>query len=53
MLIDKKGRVVNPDHLPKSRAKRETALAELREVHTLPHNGKAHSLGERARLVQK
>lgn len=53
MLIDKKGRVVNPGHLPKSRAKREAALAELCEVQAVPHKGKAYSLGERARLVQK
>ena len=32
MLIDKKGRIVDPDKLPKGWAKRKAALAELHEV---------------------
>lgn len=51
MLIDKQGRIVDPDKLPKSRAKREAALAELREV---PGKWRGHAkqftLGARARL---
>ena len=51
MLIDKQGRAVNPDKLPKGKAKREAALAELREV---PDRGRGHgkqfALEQRARL---
>lgn len=51
MLIDKQGRIVNPDKLPKGKAKREAALAELRE---LPGrwrgHGKMFTLEQRARL---
>lgn len=51
MLIDKQGRVVNPDKLPKGKAKREAALAELREV---PGKWRGHAkqftLEARARL---
>ena len=51
MLIDKQGRIVNPDKLPKGKAKREAALAELREV---PDKWRGHAkqftLEARARL---
>lgn len=51
MLIDKQGRVVNPDKLPKGKARREAALAELREVPG-PHkrHGTMFTLDQRARL---
>ena len=51
MLIDKKGRIVDPDKLPKGRAKREAALAELREVPG-PHkrHGTLFTLEQRAVL---
>ncbi len=51
MLIDKKGRIVDPDKLPKGRAKREAALAELREVPG-PHkrHGTMFTLEQRAVL---
>ena len=51
MLIDKKGRIVDPDKLPKGRAKREAALAELREVQG-PHkrHGTTFTLEQRAVL---
>lgn len=49
MLIDKKGRIVDPDKLPKG--KREAALAELREVPG-PHkrHGTMFTLEQRAVL---
>ena len=50
MLIDKQGRVVNPDNLPKGKAKREAALAELREVPDRWRSGKSFTLEQRARL---
>ena len=51
MLIDKHGRVVNPDNLPKGKAKREAALAELREVPgRWRGHGKMFTLEQRARL---
>lgn len=51
MLIDKQGRVVNPDKLPKGKAKREAALAELREVpDRWRGHGKLFTLEQRARL---
>ena len=51
MLIDKKGRSVAPDKLPKGKAKREAALAELREVPG-PHkrHGTMFTLEQRAVL---
>lgn len=51
MLIDKKGRIVDPDKLPKGKTKREAALAELREVPG-PHkrHGTMFTLGPRATL---
>ncbi len=51
MLIDKKGRIVDPDKLPKGRAKREAALAELHEVPG-PHkrHGTMFTLEQRAVL---
>lgn len=53
MLIDKQGRIVDPDKLPKGRAKREAALAELREVPG-PHkrHGTMFTLEQRARLKE-
>lgn len=51
MLIDKQGRVVNPCKLPKGKAKREAALAELCEVPYLASgHGKQFTLEQRARL---
>lgn len=51
MLVDKQGRVVNPDKLPKGKAKREAALAELREVPDYWRgHGKSFTLEQRARL---
>jgi len=51
MLIDKQGRIVNPDKLPKGKAKREAALAELREVpDRWRGHGKSFTLEQRARL---
>ena len=51
MLIDKQGRAVNPDNLPKGRAKREAALAELREVpDSLRGYSKSFTLEQRAHL---
>lgn len=35
MLIDKQGRIVDPDKLPKGRAKREAALPPLTVRHTV------------------
>ena len=51
MLIDKNGRIVGPDKLPKGRARREAALAELREVPG-PHrrHGTMFTLEQRAVL---
>lgn len=51
MLIDKKGRIIYPDKLPKGKAKREAALAELREVPG-PHkrHGTMFTLEQRAVL---
>ena len=51
MLIDKKGRTIDLDKLPKGRAKREAALAELREV-PVPHkrHGAMFTLEQRAVL---
>lgn len=51
MLIDKKGRIIDPEKLPKGKAKREAALAELREVPG-PHkrHGGMFTLEHRARL---
>lgn len=53
MLIDKRGRIVDPDKLPKGKAKREAALAELREVPG-PHkrHGAMFTLEHRARLKE-
>lgn len=54
MLIDKMGRKVNPYKLPKGKAKREAALAELREVPDLWRgHGKMFTLGQRARLREE
>jgi hypothetical protein len=54
MLIDTKGRVVNPDKLPKGKANREAVLAGLKEVpDRWRGHGKSFNLGERARLVEK
>ena len=51
MLIDTQGRIVNPDKLPKGKAKREAALAELREVpDRWRGHGKQFTLEQRARL---
>ena len=51
MLIDKQGRIVNQDKLPKGKAKREAALAELREVpDRWRGHGKSFTLEARARL---
>ena len=51
MLINKQGRAVNPDKLPKGKAKREAALAELREVPDLWRgHGKQFTLEQRARF---
>ena len=51
MLIDKQGRAVNPDKLPKGKAKRHAALAELREVpDRWRGHGKMFTLEQRARL---
>ena len=51
MLIDKQGRTINPDTLPKTKAKREAALAELREVpDRWRGHGKSFTLEQRARL---
>lgn len=51
MLINKQGLIVNPDKLPKGRAKREAALAELREVPgRWRGHGKMFTLEQRARL---
>lgn len=51
MLIDKQGRAVNPDNLPKGKAKREAALAELREVPDRWRGySKSFTLEQRARL---
>ena len=51
MLIDKQGRAVKPDNLPKGKAKREAALAELREVpDRWRGHGKSFTLEQRARL---
>ena len=51
MLIDKKGLIVDPDTLPKGKAKREAALAELREVpDRWRGHGKSFTLEQRARL---
>ena len=51
MLIDKKGGTIDPNKLPKGRAKREAALAELREV-PVPHkrHGTLFTLEQRAVL---
>lgn len=51
MLINKKGLIIDPDKLPKGKAKREAALAELREVPG-PHkrHGTMFTLGQRAVL---
>ena len=51
MLIDKQGRAVNPDNLPKGKAKREAALAELLEVSDRWRRySKSFTLEQRARL---
>lgn len=51
MLIDKQGRIVNPDKLPKGKAKRQAALAELREVPgRWRGHGKMFTIEQRARL---
>lgn len=51
MLIDKHGRAVNQDKLPKGKAKRQAALAELREVPgSWRGHGKMFTLEQRARL---
>lgn len=53
MLIDNKGRKVNPDNLPKGRREREAALAGMREVLAYPSRGHStfFNVRERARLV--
>ena len=51
MLIDKQGRAVSPNKLPKGKARREAALAELREVpDRWRGHGKSFTLEQRARL---
>lgn len=51
MLIDAKGRQVNPENLPKGKAKREAVLATLREAPSpWRGHGKDFTLAKRARL---
>lgn len=52
MLLNSKGQVYNPEHLPKGRKQREAVLATLTEVHILPaKGGKTHTLEARAKVV--
>lgn len=54
MLIDKQGKVFNPDNLPRGRKAKEAALATLREV-LVPGapKGGMFRLDKRARIVEK